>query len=284
MNEHEDQNRRTAHLYGLKHSHPVLAARMACELVGLEFQVHDLFPGLHPVIVRVKGFPGWTVPALRIDRRKLQDTLVITRALDRMTAGTGLFPGDPDRRRAVEEAERFGHDELQEIARRVFRWAGAHDNAIRAWMARYVVGMRAPKLAGYLFKPGMVLFARVVSKASDRQVRDDLARLPALLDRADTLIEEGTIGGATPNAADFQILSSIRLLLAHEDLRPLIEARPSSQAALRLIPDYPRGGADALPPVPAALPTGWLPSISNLPAPAFASRRTQTQNHMRRMS
>jgi hypothetical protein len=48
--------------------------------------------------------------------------------------------------------------------------------------------------------------------------------------------------------------------MAHEDLRLRIAPRPCSDAALRLIPDYPRSGADALPPVLAALPSEWLPS------------------------
>jgi hypothetical protein len=56
---------RTAELYGMKHSHPVLAARMACELVGLNFEPHDLFPGLHGLIVRAHGFRGWTRPGAR---------------------------------------------------------------------------------------------------------------------------------------------------------------------------------------------------------------------------
>ena len=261
---------RAAHLYGMKPSHAVLAARMALELTGLEFEAHDLFPGLHGLIVRARGFSGWTVPALRIDGRKLQGTLAIARELDRLAPDAGLFPRDPGRRQVVEDAERFGHDELQAIARRVFRWAGAHDNAIRAWMAKYVVGMPAATLAGYVFKPVMVLFGRIISKASDAQVRDDLARLPALLDHADALIENGTIGGEAPNAADLQILTSVRLLLAHEDLRPLIASRPSGQAALRLIPDYPRPGADALPAVPAALPPEWLPTTTAAPRSASA--------------
>jgi glutathione S-transferase len=251
----------------MKHSHPVLAARMACELVGLEFEPHDLFPGLHGLIVRAHGFRGWTVPALEIDGRRIQGTLAIARELDRLAPDAGLFPRDPGRRAAVQDAERFGHDELQVIARRVFRWAGAHDNAIRSWMARYVVGMPAPTFAGYLFKPVMVLFGPIISKASDAQVRNDLARLPALLDHTDTLIGQGTIGAKAPNAADLQILTSIRLLLAHQDLRPLIASRPCGQAALRLIPDYPRAGPDALPAVPAALPTQWLPAATAAPTP-----------------
>jgi glutathione S-transferase len=248
-----------AQLYGIKHSHPVVAARMALELTGIEFQAHDLLPGLHGLVVRMKRFSGWTVPALRLDGRRVQGTLAIARALDRLAPEAGLFPRDPERRQLVEQAERFGHDELQALARRVFRWAGIRDNAIREWTARYVVGVPAPALAGYAFKPVMILYGRYVSKASDAQAREDLARLTALLDHADALVDEGTIGGAAPNAADLQILSSVRLLLAHEDLRPAIAGRPCGKAALRLIPDYPRAGPDALPPIPAALPPEWLP-------------------------
>src|SRR5579872_1940241 len=261
-----------AHLYGMKHSHPVVASRLALEQAGIEFEAHDLFPGLHGVIVRVKGFEGWTVPALQIDGSKVQGTLAIARELDRLAPSAGLFPRDGQRRVAVEDAERFGHDELQPIARRVFRWAAARDNTVRVWMAKHVVGSPAPTLAGYLFKPVMVLFGRVISKADDAQVRADLRRLPALLDHVDALLERGTIGGKAPNAADLQILTSIRLLMAHEDLRPAIAPRPCGNAAVRLIPDYPRSGAGALPPVPAALPCDWLPTAANVLAGPAAGK------------
>jgi len=250
----------TAHIYGMKHSHAVLAARMALERTGIPFEAHDLFPALHGVVVRAKGFPAWIVPALEIDGRKFQGTLAIARELDRLAPDAGLFPRDAEQRRAVEEAERFGHDELQPIARRVFRWAGARDKAVRTWMAREVIGAPAPTLVGHAFKPAMILFSRVVSKADDAQVHADLARLPGLMDHVDALLADGTIGGEAPNAADLQILTSMRLLMAHEDLRPAIAPRPCGQAALRLIPDFPRSGRDALPPVPAALPPGWLPA------------------------
>lgn len=255
----------------MKHSHPVLAARMALELTEIPFRAHDLLPGLHGVIVRAKGFERWTVPALEIDDRKVQGTLAIARELDRLAPDAGLFPRDPGKRRAVEAAERFGHDELQPVARRVFRWAGMHDNAIRAWMARHVVGMPLPWAAGYAFEPVMIVFGRFISKASDEQVRADLARVPELLRRTDALLGAGTIGGAAPNAADLQILTSIRLLLAHEDLRPMIATRPCGEAALRLIPDFPRSGPDALPPIPAALPSEWLAGVMSVTRPAPAA-------------
>jgi glutathione S-transferase len=231
---------------------------MALERTGIPFEARDILPGLHGLTVRARRFPGWTVPALDLGNRKIQGSLAIVHELDRLAPEAGLFPRDPQLREGVERAERFGHDELQTVARRVFRWAGAHDNAVRAWMAKEVIGAPAPTLSGYAFKPVMVLFGRVISKASDAQVREDLRRLPALLDQADLLVAYGTIGGEAPNAADLQILTSIRLLIAHEDLRPAIATRPCGQTALRLIPDYPRSGRDALTPIPAALPTEWL--------------------------
>jgi glutathione S-transferase len=266
--------KRRAHLYGIKGSHPVLAARMAIDLTGIPFVAHDLVPGLHGIVVRAKGFPRWTVPALALGDRKVQGSLAIARELDRLAPEAGLFPHRPAQRRAVQAAERFGHDELQPVARRIFRWAGAHDSGVRAWMARNVVGTPMPTVAGYAFKPVMMFFGEVVSKASDAQVREDLARLPALLDRSDALLEGGTIGGARPNAADLQILTSIRLLLAHEDIRRVIGGRPCGQAALELIPAYPRSGAEALPVVPAALPRQWLPMADpDKGSVAFEARR-----------
>jgi glutathione S-transferase len=257
----------TAHLYGMKHSHPVLASRMALEQAAVEFKAHDLFPGLHGVIVRSKGFARWTVPALEIDGRQVQGTLAIARELDGIAPDIGLFPRDPEQRREIEAAERLGHNELQPIARRVFRWAGAQDNAVRAWMAQYVVGTPAPRLAGYAFKPVMMFFSRVVSKADAAQVREDLGRLPSLLDQVDAFLEDRTIGGESPNAADLQILTSVRLLMAHEDLRNAIAPRLCGAAAFRLIPEYPRPQPDALPPVPASLPAEWLPTAPRSRAP-----------------
>jgi hypothetical protein len=45
------------------------------------------------------------------------------------------------------------------------------------------------------------------------------------------------IGGDQPNAADFQILSSVRVLLDFRAL-PSFEERPSARAARRLFPDW----------------------------------------------
>jgi hypothetical protein len=88
-------------------------------------------------------------------------------------------------------------------------------------------------------------------KARDEAVRQDLAALPALLDRIDGWIEEGVLGGAEPNVADYQVATSLALLMSHDDLRPMIEARPAGRLARRLAPDYPGR-------MPPAFPPDWL--------------------------
>jgi hypothetical protein len=70
-------------------------------------------------------------------------------------------------------------------------------------------------------------------------VREDIVRLPALLDHADGLIGDGTIGGARPNAADFQIFCSVAVLRAFADLEHHVRGRPCDAAARRLYPDRP---------------------------------------------
>jgi glutathione S-transferase len=74
-----------------------------------------------------------------------------------------------------------------------------------------------------------------------------------MLDHVDELLAQGVIGGDEPNAADYQIAPSVRLLLAFDQLRPLIEGRPAGVFAARVVPVY-RGH------VPPALPSDWVPS------------------------
>ena len=85
-----------------------------------------------------------------------------------------------------------------------------------------------------------------------RGVERTVALIPVLLDRVEELIAEGTIGGPEPNAADFQIATSIRVLISFEDLAPLIERRKAGRFALGIIPAYPTT-------VPAGfVPAAWL--------------------------
>lgn len=91
-----------------------------------------------------------------------------------------------------------------------------------------------------------------IHKANPDVGRADVARVAELIDHVDELIAGGVIGGEQPNAADFQIAPSVRLLMALDQLRPLIDGRPAAELALTVVSDF-RGR------VPAGLPHDWLP-------------------------
>jgi glutathione S-transferase len=218
------------------------------ERKGIDHEVVELLAGLHPLQLRAAGFRGGTVPALKLDGRRVQGSLRISRALERARPDPPLFP--PDVRAAVEEAEAWGERELQPVPRRLFRWAVSHDAGLRRWLAGDVLGMPAPRLMATGYAPLSRAFAAMAG-ASGERVRADIAELPANLDRVDGLIAAGTIGGNEPNAADFQIGTAVRVLMAFEDLRDRMEGRPASELAMRVLPQFPG-------PVPRSLPPAWL--------------------------
>jgi glutathione S-transferase len=139
-------------LYALAVSHPAHSARLMLEQKGLEHETSLLLPGLHPVQLRLAGFRRPTVPALEMDGRRVQGSREIARALDALALEPPLFPVYEDQRRAVEEAERWGEEELQEVARRIFRWAAAREGSVRRWLAE-IAGLPAPGVAGALNVP-----------------------------------------------------------------------------------------------------------------------------------
>ena len=241
----------TAKLYSLLLSHPARASRLMLELKGVDHEAVDLVPGMHPVQLRAAGFRRGTVPALKLDGERVQGSVPISRFLERLEPEPPLFPAQTEPRRAVEEAEAWGERELQPVPRRIFRWGTVRSRELRRWLAE-LSGIPAPGVAATLNAPIARRFAHL-SEASDHGVRGDLSVLPAMLDRVDGWIAEGTIGGAQLNAADCQIASTVRVLLAYEDLRPMLEDRPSAALATRLFPSYPG-------PIPLRLPEAWLPA------------------------
>ena len=95
-------------LYVIPGSHPARTAAMMLERKGIPYKRVDLMPVISKGALRAVGFPGITVPALKIDGRKVQGTREIARELDRLRPEPPLFPADPERRAAVESAERWG--------------------------------------------------------------------------------------------------------------------------------------------------------------------------------
>lgn len=239
-----------ATIYGVKPSPPTHTARLMAEHKGIDHKMVWLLPGLHAATVHARGFRGSTVPAMKLNGKRYQHSREISRALEDAAAGPRLFPEAPHHRLEVEEAERWGEEVLQGAPRRIYRWLASHRIEYRVQLAREV-GLPAPELAGHLNTPVAKFMARR-SGATDQRVQATLGLLPALLDRVEQLISQSVIGDPEhPNAADFQIVTTVRALLTSEDIARLVEGRRSARWAMELMPEFPGR-------VPAGLPPDWL--------------------------
>ena len=231
-------------------SHPSITAALMLERKGIPYKRTDLLPTISKPVLRAAGFPGITVPALRIDGARVQGSRLIARELERRVPNPPLFPADPEARAAVEEAERFGDEELQHPIRQLLWWGFKHDKEpLRSYSEGAHIGLPIG-LAMKTAAPIVAMSARF-NEADDANAQAALAALPALLDRVDALIAAGTIGGPEPNAADFQIATSIGLAMTMADLRPAIESRPAAALAERIVPHYPGH-------TPPIFPAAWL--------------------------
>ena len=85
-----------AKLYVIPASHPSRTAMMMLDLKGIDYKRVDLMPVVAKGVLRAAGFPGVTVPALKIDGRKVQGSREIARELDRVRPEPPLLPADPD--------------------------------------------------------------------------------------------------------------------------------------------------------------------------------------------
>jgi glutathione S-transferase len=236
----------TAKIYGLLPSHPTHTARLMAEHKGIDHEMVWLLPGIHPLLIRTRGFRGDTVPAMKLNGAKVQSTRQISRALEEAKPDPPLFPADPARRLEVEDAERWGDETLQNVPRRIYRWMGVNRPEFRVQLAEDV-GVPAPKIAATLNAPVARILAKRVG-ADDAGAKATLGLLPSHLDKVERLLEAGTIGGDQPNAADFQIVTSVRTLLCLDDLAPLIGDRPAAQWAMQLMPEFPGRFPEYLPP------------------------------------
>lgn len=246
-------------LFSVPASHPSWTARLMLELKGIDYTRVDLVLVLSKPILRLAGFPGVTVPALRIGRVRVQGSRAIGRELDRLVADPPLFPDDPVRRAKVEEAELWGDEVLQSAARRIaWNLLSKDTKPIEGYLKGARLGMPV-SVAARTSLPIARLSARF-NDATDTRVVSDLAELPAMLNRIDAYIADGTIGGDPPNAADLQIATSVALLATFEDLEPLIEGRPAGELARRLVPDFPGR-------TPPGFPAAWLEPVRQATAP-----------------
>lgn len=241
-------------LFTIPASHPGTTAQLMLERKGLDYKRTDLMPVISKGVLRAIRFPEATVPAIRIDGRRVQGSIAIARELERIQPDPPLYPAGSDARSKVEIAELFGDEELQHPVRQILWWGMRRNTAP---LAGYSEGARLGVPIGLAVKtaaPVVALAARF-NQATDENVKRDIEALPGLLDRVDGFIAEGTIGGAEPNAADFQIAPSLALALTMHDLRPAFRGRPCTALVERIVPDYPGD-------FPPVLPAAWLAPLN----------------------
>ena len=237
-----------ARLYIVHGSHPCATVEKALELKGIAFKRVELPPPSHPLVMRPL-FGGRTVPGIKFeDGEKLQGSRKILRALEQRVPDPPLYRG-PD----VEEAERWGDEVLQPIARRII-WPvfARHPRA----MYDYQQGQRNPKLPMPVVVAAAPLITKVekrLNDATEDATRADLQALPGHLDKIDGWIADGVLGGDEPNAADLQIAPSLRLLHSLGDVRPLIAGRPAEAFAFKWFDPLPGSTPEGV------LPREWIP-------------------------
>jgi glutathione S-transferase len=216
-----------ARLFVVHGSHPCAAVEKALELKGIPYKVFEWTPPTHAVGQRLI-FGGRTVPGIRFeDGDRVLGSRAIMAELDRRVAEPPLYPDD-----RVREADRWGEQVFQPVARHII-WPSLAKDPVA--LHSFQQGSRLPAL------PLPVM-------------RDDLAALPEQLDRIDAWVAEGVLDGDGLNAADLQIGATLNLLMALDDLRPLIEPRPAGRLARRIF--EPIAGR-----VPAGMiPAAWLPA------------------------
>jgi glutathione S-transferase len=190
------------------------------------------------------------VPAIKIDGRRLQGSLEIPRALKELRLEPRLYPADLLLRKRVEEAEAWGERVFQSVPRRLAWWAIRRD---RSSLRSFAQGSRLGVPLGLAVRTAspIVWWEVRTHGAYDDQVRGDLAALPGALARIDAWIDEGVLGGELPNAADFQIATSVRLLMCLDDLRPIVEVRPAGAFADRVVQHFPGR-------IPQVIPPDWI--------------------------
>jgi glutathione S-transferase len=236
-------------LHALPPSHPCMTAEAALKLKGIAYERIDFTPGEHVAkMAELYGEGNTTVPGVLIDGEPVHGSRRILARLEELQPAPPLYPGD--KADAVREAELWGDEELQDLGRRL-PWGALH---FRPEAVGTFGGAGPLDPAGTDFAIRMARATWKYHGITAQRLADDLAGLPAKLDHVDGLVENGTIGGETPNAADLQIGATIRVLLTVGDLVPLLSHRPAEGLARRWFPDYPGE-------IPAgAYPAGWVPS------------------------
>jgi len=236
-------------LHAVPFSHPCLAVSAALERHGYDYDRVELVSGRHAEeIERIYGPDKRTAPGLLVDGEPVHGTVAIFARLGEMTGGETLYPtalADTIRRAEIGLA-----DDLQTAAR-VLSFGSLH---FRPEALGTFPGGEPLDPAGTDFAIKFVRGAWKYIGIDAQRIAATLEALPGQLDRVDQLIAAGAAGGDEPTALDFQVGSTLQMMLQLGDLRPMIQGRPAERLATTWFESGPAQ-------IPAgALPAGWVPN------------------------
>jgi glutathione S-transferase len=244
-------------LYVIPGSHACRSAMLMLKHKSIPYRRVEFVTLTHPIAARLSGFDAGgetraargrrtplirlgdllgTVPGLSADGERVSTNHKIARFLDRTHPEPPLFPVDPARRAAVEEAESWANQQLQMAARLIVIPAFLRDRSTFA--RRTADGRLGPLLFHHELARRLTAPVIAMTFASGRTTDDEqVSALPAMLDRIDAWIAGGVLGGEELNAADFMVAPSLALMLYRDDLQPLFEGRPALALVDRLLPE-----------------------------------------------
>jgi glutathione S-transferase len=245
-------------LYVIPGSHACRSAMLMLEHKDVPYRRVDVLTLTHPLRARLHGFDAGgqtrsagarrtfgiqlgdrlgTVPALAAGDDRVSTNHGIARYLDEHHPEPPLFPADPARRQAVEEAERWANETFQMVARRfALAWAVREPAKAARLGADGRMGylLYRPEALRRLIVPWI---GRAVFAAGGSAEGKLLDELPAMLDRIDAWIAAGVLGGEQLNAADFMVAPSLALMLYRPDMHARLEGRPALELVDRLLPE-----------------------------------------------
>ncbi|MGK2956290.1 MAG: glutathione S-transferase N-terminal domain-containing protein [Solirubrobacterales bacterium] len=228
-------------------SHPCMTARAGLEHKGLEFEEVMLLPGNQDgVLEGIYGEGKTTVPGIQVGEEPIHTSIAILRYIDTEIPENPLYP-EPIAAE-IKEAEEWGDAVFQDLGRRL-PFGALH---FRPGSMGTFAGVGELDAAGtdYAMKNlrGIWKYMRLTAS----QLIEDIAGMPANIEKIEGYAERGIIGGDEPTAADFQIASTARVLMNVGDVKPMFDGSAAERIAMSYFPDYDGE-------IPAgAFPPSWI--------------------------